>query len=58
MNPTRLRGKKKVMTDSSDLPVNHHADHPAFAGLVGWVVGVQMLITGGLERASRSTRRR
>ena len=34
------------MTDSPTPAVNHHADHPGFAGMTGLVVGVGMLVIG------------
>ena len=34
------------MTDSPTPAVNHHADHPGFAGMTGLVVGVGMLVMG------------
>lgn len=34
------------MTDSLTPAVNHHADHPGFAGMAGLVFGVGMLVIG------------
>jgi len=34
------------MTDSPTPAVNHHADHPGFAGVAGLVVGLGMLVMG------------
>jgi ubiquinone/menaquinone biosynthesis C-methylase UbiE len=34
------------MNDSSAPAVNHHADHPGFAGLTGLAAGLSMLIRG------------
>jgi SAM-dependent methyltransferase len=34
------------MTDSPTPAVNHHADHPGFAGVTGLVAGLGMLIMG------------
>lgn len=34
------------MTTPADLPVNHHADHPGFSGLLGAVFGLLFLIVG------------
>jgi ubiquinone/menaquinone biosynthesis C-methylase UbiE len=34
------------MTDSTPPVVNHHADHPGFAGPTGLVVGLGMLVMG------------
>jgi ubiquinone/menaquinone biosynthesis C-methylase UbiE len=32
---------------SAELPVNHHADHPGFAGITGSLFGLVFLLTGG-----------
>jgi ubiquinone/menaquinone biosynthesis C-methylase UbiE len=32
---------------SAELPVNHHADHPGFAGVTGTLFGLVFLLTGG-----------
>jgi len=34
------------MTDSPTPAVNHHADHPGFAGIAGLIVGLGMLVMG------------
>lgn len=34
----------RPMSDPS--PVNHHADHPGFSGVVGGLIGLSMLVTG------------
>ncbi|MCV7399994.1 class I SAM-dependent methyltransferase [Mycobacterium fragae] len=34
------------MNNSQDQAVNHHADHPGFAGLTGLAAGLVMLLTG------------
>jgi ubiquinone/menaquinone biosynthesis C-methylase UbiE len=34
------------MTDSPTPPVNHHADHPGFAGPIGGITAVGMLVLG------------
>lgn len=34
------------MNSSPDQAVNHHADHPGFAGLTGLAAGLVMLLTG------------
>ena len=34
------------MTSPLDLPVNHHADHPGFAGAMGVCVGLALLFMG------------
>lgn len=32
---------------SADMPVNHHADHPGFAGVTGSLFGLVFLLIGG-----------
>src|SRR5262245_44046443 len=34
------------MNTSSAAPVNHHADHPGFAGVTGMLAALTMLIAG------------
>ena len=34
------------MSEPKELPVNHHADHPGFAGPMGVCVGVALLVMG------------
>lgn len=31
---------------SAEMPVNHHADHPGFAGITGSLLGLLFLVTG------------
>jgi ubiquinone/menaquinone biosynthesis C-methylase UbiE len=39
-------GKLVGMSKPNELPVNHHADHPGFAGLMGVCVGLALLAMG------------
>lgn len=39
-------GKLGGMSDEDDRPVNHHADHPGFSGVMGALVGLVLLAMG------------
>lgn len=43
------RGKLVCMGSPNELPVNHHADHPGFSGVMGVCVGLVLLL---MSRAS------
>lgn len=40
------RGKLVCMGSPNELPVNHHADHPGFSGVMGVCVGLVLLLMG------------
>ena len=39
-------GKLVCMSSPKELPVNHHADHPGFSGVMGGCVGLVLLLMG------------